>query len=98
MDAVRSDAEAVSVALDVADRLCARSEVLVQFENALFEIVRILRVRFPIRCVELQDLAALPILFGELLDPPPIDLELLGNVPDVYVAVNNPLHIRLTSS
>ena len=91
MDVVGGDAEAVSDAKDVADGFCARSEVLVQVENALFEIVRMIRVRLSTRCVKLRDLAAVPVLFGELMDSSPTDVELLGNVPGVHVVINNTL-------
>jgi hypothetical protein len=40
---------------------------------------------------ELFDLPTLTVRFGELLDPPPTDLELLSNQPSIHAVVNNSL-------
>ena len=46
---------------------------------------------FASRGVQLWNLAVLTVLFGELLDASPADLELLGNKAGVHVMINNTL-------
>jgi len=60
-------------------------------QNALFETGGILPIRLGSRCLQLWNLAAIAVLFDELLDPSPTDLELLGDQPGVHVMINNPL-------
>jgi hypothetical protein len=48
-------------------------------------------IGFASRGVQLWNLAVFTVLFGELLDPSPADLELLGNKASVHVMINNTL-------
>jgi hypothetical protein len=79
------------VSENVGDSHCTSAEALMQLENALFEIVRILCIGFSTRSLQLRDFAAVAVLFGKLLDPPPTNLELLGNKPGVHIVINNTL-------
>jgi hypothetical protein len=91
MDAVGGDREAISNTENVSDGLCTTAEALAQFEDALFEIGRILCIGPASRCFQLGNLAVIAVFFGELLDPPPSDLELFSDQGGIHVVINNPL-------
>jgi hypothetical protein len=91
VDAVVVNRNVVSHPEDVSDGHCARAEALAQFQNPLFEIGGILRIRLTSRHLQLWNLAVVTALFDELLDSPPADLELLGDQPGVHAMINNPL-------
>ena len=91
VNAVVVDRYVVSDSEDMGDCHCARAEALARFRNALFKIGGILPIRLGSRCLQLWNLAAIAVLFDELLDPSPTDLELLGDQPGVHVMINNPL-------
>jgi hypothetical protein len=91
MDAVGGNREAISNPENMSNGLCTSAKALAQFENASFEIGRILCIRPASRCFQLGYLAVLAVLFGELLDPLPADLELLSEQPSIHTVVNNSL-------
>jgi hypothetical protein len=91
VDAVVVDRYIVSNPEDVGDRHCARAEALAQFQNPLFEVVRILSIRLASRCLQPWNLAAIAVLFDDLLDSPLTDFELVGDQRSVHVMINNPL-------
>ena len=66
-------------------------EALAEVEYPFFEVVGILCVGSASRCLQLWDRPALTVRFGELLDPPPTDLELHSNQPSIHAVVNNSL-------
>ena len=55
------------------------------------EVVRIVGVGSASGCLQLWDFSGLAVLFGELLDPPPTDLELLSNHRSVHAVLHNSL-------
>ncbi|MGN8216486.1 hypothetical protein [Halococcus sp. PRR34] len=75
----------------MGDDDCASAEALAEVEYPFFEVVRILCVGSASGCFQLWDLTALTVRFGELLDSPLSDLELLSNQPSIHAVVNNTL-------
>jgi hypothetical protein len=75
----------------MGDGHCARAEALAQFEDTFFEVVGILRIGVATRGLQLWNLAAVAVLFGELLDSAAADLELVSDQPGIEVVINNPL-------
>jgi hypothetical protein len=49
----------------MADCHCARAEALAQFQNTLFKIVGIFRIRLSPRRLQLWNLAAVAVFFNE---------------------------------
>lgn len=91
VDTVVSDRDIVSVAEDVGDGHCTSAEALMQFEDAIFEIVGVVCVWFSTRRFQLWDVSSVAVLFSELLNPPLTDLELLGNERCGEIVINNTL-------
>ena len=60
-----------------------------QFENAMFEIGRILGVGLASRRLQLWELTPVAVLLGELSDPPPSDLKLFSDQGGIHIAINN---------
>jgi hypothetical protein len=89
VDGVIGDREAVSDAEDVRDDDRASAEALTEVEHSIFEVVGIVRVGSPAGLFQLWDFSDLAVGFSELLDPPPTDLELLGNQPSIHAVVSN---------
>jgi len=66
----------------------------VEFEYPLFEIVRVLRIRFSARHLQLWYLTSVAVSLGELLDSSSTDIELLGNQGGVNLVINDSLTNR----
>jgi len=89
VNTVSGDANVVTDPENVADRDRTSAAALVQVEDALGEIVRILRVRLSSRCFHLRDLTRVAVLLGELLDASTADLELISDELRVGVVIDN---------
>jgi len=75
----------------MSDDNCASVSALAEVEYPVFEVVRIVRVGSASRRLPVVGLSGLTVRFGELLDPPSTDLELLSNQSGIYSMVNNTL-------
>jgi len=75
----------------VSNGLYTCAKTLAQVKNAVFEVVRILCVGLANRGFQLWDLAVVVLLFGELLNPSSIDLELLSDQSGIHIVINNTL-------
>jgi hypothetical protein len=91
VDAVGGDGEIVSSPKNMRDGLCTSASALVQSKDSFFEVVRILCVGLSSRSFQLRNLAAVAVLFGELLDPSTADLELLRDQGGIHAVINNTL-------
>jgi len=74
VDAVRSDADAISGSENVAESFCTSAEALAQLKDAVFEIVWILCVGSSTMRLQLWNLAGVSVVLGELLDSSATDL------------------------
>ncbi|EMA48518.1 hypothetical protein C450_19636 [Halococcus salifodinae DSM 8989] len=91
VDAVIGKRETVSDTEDVRDDDRASASALAEVKHSIFEVVGMVRVGFAAGYLQLWNLSALAVGFGELLDPPPTNLELLGDQPRVHVVFDNSL-------
>jgi len=91
VNAVVVDPDAVLLAEDVRDPFGALLVELVQLEDTLDEVGRILGVWISARRLERRNRVGVTVLFGELLDPSTADLELLRDQGGIHTVINNTL-------